>query len=214
MNLKNPKLDSLIRLLSDGEWLEANELAITVGHRFGSAIHDARNKGYLIEAERVGRQYNYRMIKSCTKQQPKTLADLISKLPQILEQVPYLKLLVLFGSRARGDDSEGSDWDFAFLCDEEQRKQYETDALDFLKIGGILQKIYRLGDDEIDAVDMRMCSDVLAHNIAKDGQVLYEAESGEFKYFQQQKLMSKEQIQALRAQQQAKLQAVLKELRQ
>jgi predicted nucleotidyltransferase len=54
------------------------------------------------------------------------LADLIAKIPQILEQIPYLKLLVLFGSRARGDHDPKSDWDFAFLCDEELHKQHAT----------------------------------------------------------------------------------------
>jgi predicted nucleotidyltransferase len=34
---------------------------------------------------------------------PQTIDDLQAAIPKILEQVPYLKLLVLFGSRARGD---------------------------------------------------------------------------------------------------------------
>jgi hypothetical protein len=37
-----------------------------------------------------------------TRWQPRSLEDLQSALPGILEQVPYLKLLVLVGSRARG----------------------------------------------------------------------------------------------------------------
>jgi uncharacterized protein (DUF433 family)/predicted nucleotidyltransferase len=145
--------------------------------------------------------------------QPKTLADLIAKIPQILEQIPYLKLLVLFGSRARGDHDPKSDWDFAFLCDGELRKQHETENLGFLRVWGILQKVYDLGDDQIDAVDMKVCSTVLAHSIARDGQVIYERESGEFERFQQQHLMNKEQLKILRQKQQEKLQATLEELR-
>lgn len=146
-------------------------------------------------------------------QQPRTLEDLIELLPQVLEQIPYLRLLVLFGSRARGDHDADSDWDFAFLCDEELRKQYEKGGYGFLRIWGILQKIYQLGDDQIDAIELRTCSDVLAHNIAKDGQILYEFEPGEFERFKQQKLMNKEQLQALRQQQQEALRATLEEFK-
>jgi uncharacterized protein (DUF433 family)/predicted nucleotidyltransferase len=146
-------------------------------------------------------------------QQPKTLAELTAKIPQILEQIPYLKVLVLFGSRARGDHDPKSDWDFAFLCDEELRRQYEKGGWDYLRIWGILQQIYKLGDDQIDVVDMREASDVLAHNIARDGQLLYEHEPGEFERFQQEKLMSKEQLKVLRQEQREKLRATLEELR-
>ncbi|NDJ19039.1 type VII toxin-antitoxin system MntA family adenylyltransferase antitoxin [Myxacorys almedinensis] len=146
-------------------------------------------------------------------QQPQTLEDLIELVPQILEQVPYLKLLVLFGSRARGDHDANSDWDFAFLCDEERRKEYEKGGFDFLRIWGVLQQVYKLGDDQIDAIDMKECSDVLAHNIAKDGQILYELEPGEFERFQQQKLMSKEQLKIFRQQQREMIQSTLEKLK-
>ena len=42
-----------------------------------------------------------------------SIDDIKAKIPELLEQVPYLKLLVLFGSRARGDNQESSDWDYA-----------------------------------------------------------------------------------------------------
>ncbi|MBN8563526.1 MULTISPECIES: type VII toxin-antitoxin system MntA family adenylyltransferase antitoxin [unclassified Leptolyngbya] len=146
-------------------------------------------------------------------QPPQTLEELIEFVPQILEQVPYLKLLVLFGSRARGDHDANSDWDFAFLCDEELRKQYEKGGFDFLRIWGVLQQIYKLGDDQIDAIEMKECSDLLAHNIAKDGQILYELEPGEFERFQQQKLMSKEQLKFFRQQQRESIRSTLEKLR-
>lgn len=148
-----------------------------------------------------------------SNQPPQTLEELIEFVPQILEQVPYLKLLVLFGSRARGDHDANSDWDFAFLCDEELRKQYEKGGFDFLRILGVLQQIYKLGDDQIDAIEMKECSDVLAHNIAKDGQILYELEPGEFERFQQQKLMSKEQLKIFRQQQRESIRSTLEKLR-
>jgi uncharacterized protein (DUF433 family)/predicted nucleotidyltransferase len=145
--------------------------------------------------------------------QPNSIVDLKAAIPQILEQIPYLKLLVLFGSRARGDNDSNSDWDFAFLCDEELRKQYEKPGWDCYRIWGILQRIYRLDDDQVDAVDIGEISDLLAHNVAKDGRIIYEREPGEFEQFKQRKLMNKDQLKALRQKQRESLQATLKELK-
>ena len=145
-------------------------------------------------------------------QQPKTLEDLIELIPQVLEQAPYLKLLVLFGSRARADHDVNSDWDFAFLCDEELRKQYEKGSLGFLRVWGILQQIYKLGDDQIDAVDMTKCSDVLAHNIAKDGKILYELEPEEFAAFQREKLIAPEEMKRLQKEMREELRRRVQEL--
>jgi predicted nucleotidyltransferase len=93
-------------------------------------------------------------------------------IPSVLAQALYITLLVLFGSRARGDADSGSDWDFAFLCDEEQRKSYETGGWDSFRVWGILQDIFNLLDDQIDVIEMKDCSELLAHYIALDGKVL------------------------------------------
>lgn len=147
-------------------------------------------------------------------QQPKNLGDLITEIPQILEQVPYLTLLVLFGSRARGDHDAYSDWDFAFLCDEELRKQYEKGGLDSYRIWGILQQIYNLDDDQIDAVDLKNCSDTLAHFIAEDGQVIYEQKSGIFLELKDKKLMSVEQLKIIKRKSRENTRQILQELKQ
>ncbi|NJN12757.1 MAG: nucleotidyltransferase domain-containing protein [Richelia sp. RM2_1_2] len=39
---------------------------------------------------------------------------------QIPEKLPYLKMLVLFGSRATGNSNNHSDWDFAVLYENKQ----------------------------------------------------------------------------------------------
>lgn len=144
--------------------------------------------------------------------QPKTLADLTAKLPQILEQVPYLRLLVVFGSRARGDHNIESDWDFGFLCDEELRKQYENKGWNYFRVWGILQQVYQLGDDQIDAVDMRKCSNILAHNIAADGKVIYELKPGEFAAFQREKLIAPEEMKRLQEEMREQLRERIQEL--
>ncbi|WP_316436315.1 type VII toxin-antitoxin system MntA family adenylyltransferase antitoxin [Leptolyngbya sp. NK1-12] len=118
-----------------------------------------------------------------TVKQPQSLPDLKTAIPQILEQVPYLKLLVLFGSRARGDHRSGSDWDFAFLCDETLRQHYESGGLDAFRIWGVLQQTYHLLDNQIDCIDLQFCSPTLAYAVARDGILLYEQQSGEFTQF-------------------------------
>jgi uncharacterized protein (DUF433 family)/predicted nucleotidyltransferase len=144
--------------------------------------------------------------------QPKTLDDLIAQIPSILEQVPYLTLLVLFGSRARGDHDAKSDWDFAFLCDEELRKQYEKGGWDTCRIWGILQQTYKLGDDQIDAVEMKNCSDILAHFIARDGRIVYEQNQGDFAAFQREKLMTSAEMKQLRKEMSDRLRQKVQEL--
>jgi uncharacterized protein len=55
-----------------------------------------------------------------------TLSGLDFKIPEVIEQISYMKLLVVFGSRAKGNHNLSSDWDFALLFDEQQRQQYEA----------------------------------------------------------------------------------------
>lgn len=44
--------------------------------------------------------------------------DLKNRFLQLPEKIPYLKMLVLFGSRAKGNIHAKSDWDFAVVYDE------------------------------------------------------------------------------------------------
>lgn len=100
----------------------------------------------------------------------------------IAQQIPDLKMLVLFGSRARGDYHTKSDWDFAVLYDEE--KQNLVQEYNQLKIYDSLAKVFQISSDKIDVINLSKCSPLLAFNIAKDGKVVYERTSGEFIYFQ------------------------------
>lgn len=143
--------------------------------------------------------------------QLQSIADIQSAIPKILEQVPYLKLLVLFGSRARGDHFPSSDWDFALLFDEELRQHYEPGkGWNCYRSWSVLQKILDLGDDEIDWIDLKNVSEFLAHEIARDGIAIYESEPGAFQDFQRTHLKNEvemKQIQkALREQVRGKLQ--------
>jgi predicted nucleotidyltransferase len=142
--------------------------------------------------------------------QPQTLDNVKSAIPGILERVPYLKLMILFGSRARGDHDAASDWDIAVLYDEDQRKEYEKGGWDWLRGWSILQKELELPDDGIDVVDLGSCSNILAHAIARDSKLIYERELGEFEQFRQRALMSKAELKAFCEEQRAFIKEGLK----
>jgi uncharacterized protein (DUF433 family)/predicted nucleotidyltransferase len=91
-----------------------------------------------------------------------SLSQLRLLVPEVLQQAPYLKLLVLFGSRARGQPKAKSDWDFAILCDEYLRRDFETTARDHFRVWSILEQVFKIRDDNVDGVDLNQCSPALA----------------------------------------------------
>lgn len=80
-------------------------------------------------------------------------------------------LLVLFGSRARGDAHSGSDWDFGYLG-------APTGGPDALYAALSLA----LGHD-VDLVDLARASGLLRYRAARDGVPLLEAPPGAFGRF-------------------------------
>lgn len=91
---------------------------------------------------------------------PATMAALVSA----ASTAPGLALLLLFGSRARGDAHAGSDWDFGYLA------AGEFDAFGFV---GTLVEI--VGTDRVDLADLERASGLLRYRAARDGHVLHEA---------------------------------------
>lgn len=124
-----------------------------------------------------------------------TITELQKLSSQLTEKIPYLKMLVLFGSRETGNTKADSDWDFAVLCDEEKYNLYiEDHPLALFAIPGILGEIFKINSDKIDIVELNHCSKLIAHFIARDGMALYEQESDEFDKFQQRVLLSNTEI--------------------
>jgi uncharacterized protein len=129
-----------------------------------------------------------------------SLADLRRRALAIGDRLPYLQLLVLFGSRARGDVYDGSDWDFAFLCDEKQRKVAIADKpYGFLEVHSTLEDCFEIGGEYMDVVDLNKCSALIAHYAATEGALLYESQKGLFEEFQQKVTMTKQAIDELSA---------------
>lgn len=84
-----------------------------------------------------------------------------------------VRLLVLHGSRARGDHRPGSDWDFGALMDA---------AADHLALSAALAEA--LGTDAVDLADLRRSSALLRYRAARDGIPVLESPSCEFLRFQ------------------------------
>jgi predicted nucleotidyltransferase len=77
---------------------------------------------------------------------------------------PGLNLLLLFGSRARGDAAPGSDWDFGYLA---------SDTFDAAACVGAL--VEAVGSDRVDLVDLDRASGLLRYRAAREGRIVYEA---------------------------------------
>jgi len=86
--------------------------------------------------------------------------------------IPGLTLLVLFGSRARGDHRPSSDWDFGYVAS----RGFDPDRL-------LAVLVDALNSDRVDLVDLRRAGAQLRYRAAGDGRVVAETANGEFARF-------------------------------
>jgi predicted nucleotidyltransferase len=93
-------------------------------------------------------------------------------LEQIAGETPDLDLLLVFGSRARGEARDGSDWDFGYLAG----PAFDPDDL-------LARLVLALGDDRIDLVDLSRASGLLRYRAAADGRPLFESREHAFEDF-------------------------------
>ena len=121
------------------------------------------------------------------------------------KQYPDPRLLILFGSRARGDNDPRSDWDIAFL----RNPDHGTNtSFQWLPGADLLQTLSECGQipcDRIDLIDMSTCSEMLAHFVAQEGQLIYERKPGEFERFRQQALKDPTELKQFRQTQREKV---------
>ena len=94
------------------------------------------------------------------------------KLEAVARATFGLELLVLFGSRGRGDHHSASDWDFAYRG---------TDSLDLGML--IAELAAELGTDRVDVVDLDRAGGLLRYRAARDGVPVYEARPLAFEQF-------------------------------
>lgn len=120
-----------------------------------------------------------------------TLEELTVLSQKLPEKIPYLKMLIIFGSRARGDTHSKSDWDFAALYDEEIRdKSCKDRGFAWFEVPGIIEEVFSINSDNIDIVELNRSSPLIAHFVARDGKLIYEKKSGEFENFKHKSLMN------------------------
>jgi predicted nucleotidyltransferase len=83
-----------------------------------------------------------------------------------------LNLLLLHGSRARGDAHAQSDWDFGYVADD--RLDPEALRADLVRA---------LGSEHVDLVDLDRASAQLRFRAARDGRVVYSLDSRQYPRF-------------------------------
>lgn len=96
--------------------------------------------------------------------------DPLAVVARLACETPGLRLLLLYGSRARGDHHPASDWDLGYLAEP------GFDADDFLA-----RLVLGLETERIDLVDLARA--LLRFRAAGDGKVLFEREKGAFERF-------------------------------
>lgn len=102
------------------------------------------------------------------------MPSLDTRLVRLLADARYpgLRLLILFGSRARGDAGEQADWDFGYLGD----PHFDQDHL-------LADVTHVLDANGVDLVDLARAGGQLRYRAARDGRVVFEARPGEFARF-------------------------------
>jgi predicted nucleotidyltransferase len=96
----------------------------------------------------------------------------LSEVARLAAADARLRLLVLFGSRARGDARVDSDWDFGYLAD----PGFDPDVL-------LAALVRALETNSVDLVDLARASGQLRYRAAADGIVVCERGSSTFTSF-------------------------------
>jgi predicted nucleotidyltransferase len=104
---------------------------------------------------------------------PSTLTDAqLDSLSALARRTANLDVMVVFGSRARGEAHPGSDWDIGYLS---------SGAID---VGSLLGEIAEIaGTDRLDLVDLDRASGLLRFRAARDGRLVFERSVGRFDRF-------------------------------
>lgn len=103
------------------------------------------------------------------------LDEAVAALARLAPGHPGLRLLVVYGSRARAAAHAGSDWDLGYLADS---------CVDHL--GLLAEATGVLGTDDVDLVDLERASALLRFTAAGDGRPVYERSPGDHLTFVEQ----------------------------
>lgn len=98
-------------------------------------------------------------------------------IPEILDRLPDIQAIYLFGSRATGDAIPGSDLDLAFLS---------GSTIDEIKVWKTEQHLATLAVNDVDLIDLRNASTVMRMQVIARGHRVYckeERQCDEFEDF-------------------------------
>lgn len=101
-----------------------------------------------------------------------TDVDALTAVAETASRAPGLDLLLLFGSRARGDAEARSDWDFGYLASSE----FDPDGL-------LASLVTILRTDKLDLADLSRAGAQFRFRAAGDGRPLYERTPRAFERF-------------------------------
>ena len=97
--------------------------------------------------------------------------EVLDRLARLARGRAGLRLLLVFGSQARGDARDGSDWDLGYLGAAE------------LDVEGLLADVVEVvGTERVDLVDLARAGAQLRYRAAAEGRQLYSAD-GAFEWF-------------------------------
>lgn len=88
------------------------------------------------------------------------------------KKYPGLRLVLLFGSRARGQARKDSDWDFGYLAEP-----------DFDDVVLYTDLVLALETDHVDLVDLSRANGLLRYRAASENRLIYEASPGVYERF-------------------------------
>ncbi|MBE9071073.1 nucleotidyltransferase domain-containing protein [Microcystis sp. LEGE 08355] len=112
------------------------------------------------------------------------IIDTVNRITTTVEKIPNLKLLILFGSRACGEHRPDSDWDLAISYDEANRETHIKEiSNDYLTSLSILSELFEINRDSIDLIELDRCSPLMKYQVARDGKLIYEKNTGDFLKF-------------------------------
>lgn len=91
-----------------------------------------------------------------------------------LRSVAPVERVILFGSRARGDHGEDSDWDLCVLLSDDIPAGIYTPASMWRALRGLGLTFQVVPMRKCVFEDMRLDANALAHDVARDGIVLFD----------------------------------------
>ncbi len=122
--------------------------------------------------------------------------DLRQLVEKIIAKISSLKMLVLFDSRVVGNIHSKSDRDFAVIYDSGQLNQNRKEN-ELLQTLQIISEVLEVNEDLVDVIDLEQSTPLLAHFIARDGELIYEQRPGEFEQFKQKALLNDIELQTV-----------------